>query len=178
MANIELELVNYRCPGIEPMRSITRLSQEEASAAAKALYEQSSCPAHRRFGPDFPGYFSYRLEIESWLYEHFLALGGEPETEHPLYFAVQSCDSLRRNFADSQEYRIRLSDIDPRKVSFTWGDSMAQRERGTLKPPFLLDDLQRLLRESGDVAQFLENAQKDYACIEAQLWTLEAPLSR
>ena len=139
-------------------------------AAARELYAQNPCPAHRRFGPDFPGYFDYRLEIEAWLYERFVALGGQPETAHPLYFAVQSCDSLRRNFADSREYRVKLSRIDPRKVSFTWGDSMAQRERDALQPPFLLCDLQRELQQSGDAASFFERVAKQYACIEAQLW--------
>ena len=161
----ELELVNYRCPGSETIRSISRLPRNEAMTAARALYAQSPCSAHRRFGPDFPGYLDARLEIEAWLYERFLAIGGQPETAHPLYFAVQNCDSLRRNFANSREYRVKLSQIDPRKVSFTWGDNMAQRERDALRPPFLLDDLLREINGNENAASFFERVSMRYACI-------------
>lgn len=167
-----LYLVNYRRAGVEPLRSIMHLPKEQAFAVAEKLYAKSSCPAHRRFGPDFPGYYAYRIKVEQWLYSHFTDKGGRPETEHPLYFVLERCDSLYRHFEQGEQTRILLDDIDPSLVSFTQGDSMAQMEKGRLENLMTKDELMARIHACGDdVNRYLDSIKEPYLCVEAQLWT-------
>ena len=172
MSEPELYLVSYRHFKSEPFKSITQLSEDEAFALAKKLYENSSCPAHKRFGPDFAQYYPHRLMTEKWLYERFKALGGKPQTEHPYYFAFHHCENLYTNFDSGVVTKIKLSDIDISDVSFTFGDSIAQMNRQSNPEPFLKDKLIKYISEfDHHVESFLESVIPRYVCIEAQLWT-------
>jgi hypothetical protein len=70
----DIYLVNYRHAASEPLKSIMQLPKENAFEVAQELYKNSSCRAHRRFGPDFEFYYTYRLEVEKWLYEKFVSV--------------------------------------------------------------------------------------------------------
>ncbi len=172
-----LFLVNYRCNGVEPLRSITRLARDEALKVAAELYALNQCSAHRRFGPDFPNYFDFHLKTEKWLYESFIALGGKPVKAHPLYFALECCESLKRNFGSSEELRIPLSGIDEAHVSFTFGDSVAISEHPeSRKPVFTKRELHKAIDAAGGIDIYLKEINKAYPCIEAQLWSDEYAL--
>ncbi|HBN83378.1 MAG TPA: hypothetical protein DDZ89_05990 [Clostridiales bacterium] len=165
-------LVNYSYNSSEPLKSITQLSEKEAFAVAEKLYKESQCRAHRRFGPDFPVYYRHRLKTEEWLYDHFVAMGGKPETSHPYYFALQHCESLYRNFEYGKAIKINLSDIHSQDISFTFGDSVAQMGSPERKDPFMKDQLLSYISAcDNDVNQFIDSIKEKYVCIEAQLWT-------
>jgi len=166
-----ITLVNYAHTKCTPMKSITQLPEAEAFELAAQLYTESPCRAHRRFGPDFQYYYPHRLKTEKWLHEHFLALGGEPETEHPFYFALHNCESLDRNFEYGTQTQLTLSDIDPRHISFTFGDSIAVMDSPDRREPFTKDDLYTHIAAHGGVEPFLDSIKNKYDCIEAQLWT-------
>lgn len=149
-----------------------QLPKEEAFLMAETLYKKSQCRAHRRFGPDFPSYYEYRLKVEKWLYDSFVALGGKPQTKHPFYFVLQYCDNFYQNFEKGIEVRIPLKDIDNFDISFTFGDSMAQMEQETMKPLFLKSELFEYLKSFNNIVDdFLNYIKEPYICIEAQLWT-------
>lgn len=167
-----LTLVNYRHSSSAPLKSITQLPEREAFEVAKALSARSECFAHRRFGADFPMYYEHRLRTEEWLYAQFVELGGAPETRHPYYFALERCESLKRNFECGQEIRLPLDIIDDKHVSFTYGDSVAVMNEPIRKPPFLKAELLARIDEcGGDVNAFLSAIYAPYKLIEAQIWT-------
>lgn len=171
-SKMDLFLVNYRHCDSEPLKSIMQLPKEEAFKMAEKLYAQSQCRAHRRFGPDFSSYYAHRLKTEKWLYDCFIKLGGRPQTKHPFYFVLQHCENFYQNFDEGAEIKININDIDRADVSFTFGDSMAQMGKDSMKPMFLKDSLYELIRGQGnDVKKFLNSIKEPYVCMEAQLWT-------
>lgn len=168
----EIILVNYSYHSSKPLKSITQLPKEEAFAVAEKLYKESQCKAHRRFGPDFPVYYRHRLKTEKWLYDHFVAMGGKPETANPYYFALQYCENLYKNFDDGKAVTLNLKCIHPQDISFTFGDSVAQMESPDRKDPFMTDQLLSYISKyDNDVNQFIDSIKAKYVCIEAQLWT-------
>lgn len=68
--------------------------------------------------------------------KEFIELGGLPEEKHPLSFVIEGSDYLRDWFGNGIESRLRLSDIQPCHISFTIGDSGAEKE----KHPFMTMD--------------------------------------
>ncbi len=165
-------LINYRHTGAEPLKCITQLPYEKAVLAAEKIYADFPCPAHRRFGPDFPDYFAYRMDIEKRLYKEFLALGGTPEIEHPYYFSVGHCESLYHNFKNGEAIIIPLDDIQSEYISFTLGDSMVQEERKNTQPVFRKEKLLAMLAEhENNVESLISSIKEEYICIEAQLWS-------
>jgi hypothetical protein len=172
----ELYLVNYRTCKCEPLRSITRLSEEEALEVAKKLYEENPYDGFQRFGEGFEEYFHNRIRTEKWLYEEFIAVGGKPQTEHTLYFFVHEWDIVEKAWegkAEKAVTRIALSEIDICDVSFTFGDSMFIVDRPDRRPLFLKDKLQEhLLSFENDIDKILDrvNQQIGHRVIEAQVW--------
>ena len=169
---MDLVLVNYHHSDSTPLKSITQLPYAEARKIADKLYENSQVRAHRRFGPDFPQYYEYRLEVEAWLYERFLKRGGKPDIKHPYYFVVQTSDMLRDCFEDCRETTIPLSKIPDEYVSFTLGDSMAQSEQDSLNNMLTKAELLNRLKEyDNDIDRFITEMNQKYNFIEAQIWT-------
>ena|GEM_PF-1391988 len=166
---MDLYIVNYRHANSAALKSITQLPKDEAFALAKRLHVESPCRAHKRFGASFAWYYEHRLRTEQWLHEQFIALGGQPQTNHPFYFVLQGCDSLHDNFDRGETLRIALHEIDPRHVSFTFGDSCKFMDSPQRQRPFLMDELLAHIASHGNAETFLRNLQP-YDFIEAQLW--------
>lgn len=165
-----IHLTNY-CPnGCEPMKSIMHLSEEEAFVMAKKLSSQADCSGFRRFGKDFSEYYPYRIKIENWLYKSFVNVGGKPEIKSPYYFVLEESQFFDNVFGNGIATKIRLSDIEPEHVSFTFGDSMTRFESNDTKPLLMLSDLTELLKKQS-VSQFLSSINEQYKIIEAQLWS-------
>ncbi len=167
----DLYIVHYCHPGCTPFSSITRLPEAEAYAAAELLARQNEGRAFSRFA-DFSNYYPLRIRTEEWLYDHFLALGGEPETNHPLYFTLADSDFLRDWFGGGERITaLPLTSIDARHISFTYGDSCARMDSPERRDPITK---QTLLAEaaahSGGPEAFLAEVQQRYRYIEAQLW--------
>jgi len=80
-----------------PLQSITELPKDEAYKIALSL-GSNKAKAFGRF-KDFKNYYPRRIETEKWLYNLFIKLGGEPETEHPLYFVLEKSDFLYKWFS-------------------------------------------------------------------------------
>jgi hypothetical protein len=77
-----------------PLRSITELSENEAFQAAYKLGQNDGTSFYRF--KDFINYYPRRIKAEKWLYEWFKKSGGEPQTEHPLYFVLEQSDFLHK----------------------------------------------------------------------------------
>jgi len=161
-------LVNYCHPDCVPMLNIMRLPKEEAFLLAKKLADaHPETTAFYRF-VDFENYYALRLAQDSFLHTQFLALGGEPEEEHPLSFVLEGSDYLRSWFGGGIETRLPLDRIDPRHISFTVGDSGSSYEKGKVEL-LTLPMLQERLDRCGGLEELLQKAGKNY--VEVQLWS-------
>lgn len=174
----DLYITNY-CDGrCTPFQSISRLSVEAAHALARDLSQHrgDAFTSFSRFGQeDFHGYYEKRLRTEAWLYGKFLSLGGKPQTSHPLYFVLGHSDFLKAWYEDGHETRLRLADIQPNHVSFTYGDSMSQLDKPSRLDPFTKDTLMDFIRKDHNmnVHEFLNALNRDNRYIEVQLWSDE-----
>lgn len=168
----ELFIVNYCHPDCEPLKSVTRLPEKDAYAAAQELSDRHKGTAFVRFA-DFCNYYPRRIATEQWLHKHFLALGGKPETEHPLYFVLQGNDFLKNWFDNGTVSALPLAAIKSEHISFMFGDSAAQADQLKKQNLFLTDELQAHIEQSGGIDSFLENIREQYSYIEVQLWSDE-----
>jgi hypothetical protein len=81
VANIRNFITHYNRS--EPFRSLTSLSYEDRENVISSLSEANSWGLNRFQDPN---YLNQRLAVESKLYEEFVALGGMPEIQNPIYF--------------------------------------------------------------------------------------------
>ena len=125
---IELEnlmLVNYCHPDCVPLKNIMRQTKEKAFKMAKDLSDaHPETTAFYRF-KDFENYYKLREAQDKYLYDSFLAIGGKPETDHPLSFVIEGSKYLKEWFGNGIETRIPIKGIDKKHISFTLGDSGA-----------------------------------------------------
>ncbi len=164
-----LYIVHYCHPDCTPLQSITRLPEAEAYALARALAKKSQDTAFGRMA-DFVHYYPLRIRTEQWLYGHFLALGGEPVTSHPLYFVLQGSDYLDAWFGRGGATRLSLYDIDARHISFTLGDSMSKMDKPERQDPLSKGELLARVDAAGGADAFLASLKPTYNYVEAQLW--------
>jgi len=174
----ELQIAHYYHAHSVPFRSISRLPEEEAFLLAKTMHEQRPCRAHKRFQPErWEWYWARRQAAESQLHEEFVAIGGKPETRHPIYFALQGSaviKNLHQNFDQASMIAVPVSRFDPDQRSFTFGDSVALHDHPARRGPFMSDALHRLLAaHGGDVDALLSSLEPIYEYIEAQVWVEE-----
>jgi len=166
----ELFIISYCHPNCAPLHSITRLSETEAYQKAKDLAEKNQDTAFGRFA-DFHNYYSRRIRTEKWLYGQFIQLGGQPATEHPLYFILHGSKFLDDWFSNGKITKLSINNIDTRHISFTFGDSMAKMDKPEREDLFLKEDLFKYLNDyNGNINQFLDSIKEQYIYIEAQLW--------
>ncbi len=167
----ELFIISYCHKNCTPLRSITRLSETEAYKKAKELSEKNQDTAFGRFA-DFKNYYPKRIHTENWLYNQFIQLGGQPETEHPLYFVLHGNDYLDNWFSNGEITKLSINNIDNRHISFTFGDSMAKIDKPERKDLLLKEDLYRYINDyNSDIERFLDSIKDKYIYIEAQVWS-------
>jgi len=150
-----------------------RLPKEEAFALAEKLYEDKTCEATHRFGPDeFAKYYATRLKAEEWLYDNFVSRGGKPQTKHPLYFYVHGWDLAPRFWAENITEKIALADIEPCDISFTFGDSCGAVENPGMHHFFMKAELLELIHAHKGIVNLLQHVSQKigYGMIEAHLW--------
>lgn len=104
----------------EPFRSITSVCRADVGGVIGKLNETNAWGL-ARFSDE--KYLAQRYDTEAQLREQFIKIGGQPVLDNPIYFF------LGRNARFEQHeknlgYLIYLRDIDPRSISFTYGDSM------------------------------------------------------
>lgn len=104
----------------EPFRSITEVPQENLSSVLNQLDETNAWGLGRFSDSE---YLRRRNQVEQTIRNAFIAKGGEPELNHPIYFFLgnnAAFEEHKRNIG----YKINLRDISPTAMSFTYGDSM------------------------------------------------------
>jgi len=168
----ELNIVHYYHSECMPLHSITELPEKEAFEMGYKLGLNNGT-AFYRF-KDFVNYYPRRIKTEEWLHNSFIELGGEPKTEHPLYFVLESSDYLKDWYDNGKIIKIPLSIIDIKHISFTLGDSCANFDKEDRKELYLKDKLCEMIKNNnGTIYELLRKNHKDYHYIECQLWNKE-----
>ena len=114
----ELYIVNYCHKNCVPLKNIIRLPKEEAFPLAYEMAEQNTGgTAFWRF-KDFENYYPRRMKTDKCLHDSFIALGGNPKTEHPLSFVLQGNEYLNHWFDHGIITKCPLNHISSQYISF------------------------------------------------------------
>jgi hypothetical protein len=121
------DLIHLYQRGTPPFRSLSALSAAEALDRMRALYVEGAVFWERFKEPE--GYWQARKQVEAWVRRDFIAKGGRPRSEYPIYMVwgrskwmETAIDPVTR--ATTAEIRVPLSDFQEDTVSFTYPDSM------------------------------------------------------
>jgi hypothetical protein len=147
-----------------------RLKKQEAfSFASKIAQENNGKTAFWRFA-DFENYYPRRVELDEYLFQAFIEMGGKPKELHPLYFVLHGSEYLCNWFDNGIIKKIPLQDIPDHAVSFTLGDSSRY-----LKEKKLTMHTKQTLKKH--LEQYPDNDIEDFIAkvtnsgyIEVQLW--------
>ena len=118
-------LTRYYQKGEYPFISLNDLPFKEANRVKKAHCDKNGIG--RFYAQD--DYLLHRKEIEKWIYNKLIGLGGKPTNEVPVYMTLGESpegefdirEELQKN---CEEIRIPLQEIDLSAVTFTYPDSM------------------------------------------------------
>lgn len=134
LCNITLEqlyITNYKECGGEQCKSITRLTKVEAFLLARELSSQTNS-RNDRYGSYFERYYEKRMNTEDVLYKQFVKNGGQPQTNHPIYFVLCENQGIENFYGNEDLIQIPLSQIPSEYISFTPRDSMHLMDMGLL----------------------------------------------
>jgi len=104
----------------EPFRSISAVPQDELSKVLQELNETNVWGLARLSDPE---YLERRRHVEQRLRKEFIAKGGRPALDHPIYFFLGRNAQFERH-EKNKGYLVQLEDLPKGAVSFTYGDSV------------------------------------------------------
>ena len=179
--------------GTVPFRSISALSDAEAINIMRALYREGSVIWERFKEP--ADYLQLRRQVEEWLRREFIAKGGRPRTDHPIYMVWGRSKWMETmideiTLATTVEIQVPLSMFDEKVLSFTYPDSMVSYMLNAERNPhyylpeyhgqvFTLAEMHKILERNGQPGYRwgteLPDDMPNY--IEAQVWDHEPLLS-
>ena len=130
--NIPDFLTRYYQKGEYPFMSLNDLPLEEANRIKTEYCEKNGIG--KFYAQD--DYLVHRKEIEGWIYNELIRLGGNPVDDVPVYMVLGESpegefDIRAEIQQNADEIKIPLDEIDINAVSFTYPDSMYE---------FILDD--------------------------------------
>lgn len=161
----------------EPFRSITSVHSDDFDSVLKTLNEDNAWGL-TRFSD--ARYLEQRFAVEERVRGQFIAMGGKPILQNPIYFFL----GRNRRFEENHKnlgYMISLQDIDPLTISFSYGDSMFcfdyenKRLAGEKYENILCDKLY-LLESLSQLISHPNFPSKEPLNIEAHLWVTPNPL--
>ncbi len=120
-------LIHVYKRGTRPFRSLSALPDSEAHDRMRALYVEGAVFWERFKDPE--AYLGIRKQVEEWLRREFVAKGGRPRSDHPIYmiwgrskWMQTALDEATR--ATTIEVRVPLEVFGDDTLSFTYPDSM------------------------------------------------------
>jgi hypothetical protein len=122
-----MTLTHYYRKGTEPFRSLSALPDADALRIMEDLYVEGSVIWERFKDPC--EYLQARRQTERWLRSEFIARGGAPQDDYPIYMVVGRPKWIERmadaaTLATTAEIQIPLSIFRESDISFTYPDSM------------------------------------------------------
>jgi hypothetical protein len=125
-------------------------------------------------------YLAIRRDLEKQVRQKFVAKGGAPQRLRPHHMILGSCPWVKSWYVVGRELRIPLSQFDPSKLSFTYGDTFLAMRYEDGKPyrkqVYTLAELPALIAAYGlPQAWNSDGKMGPDRYIEAQIWD-DAPL--
>lgn len=182
-------LIHLYQRGSKPFRSLSALPDEQALASMRALYRPGSVYWERFADP--AGYLAERRQTERWLRQEFIAKGGRPQVEHPIYMVYGRSQWMTRaldavTLATTVEIEAPLALFTAADVSFTYPDSMvsvmvAREQNPAYYLPelhghvFTLEEITALVAQYGLPADTIGAGLPPHLAnyVEAQVWNWE-----
>ena len=179
-------LVHYYRTGSEPFRSLSVLPDAEAIEIMRSLYVPGSVIWERFKDP--VDYLQGRRQIEAWLRQEFIRLGGQPQDQFPIYLVLGRSKWVERmadpaTLATTSAIQVPLSILAEGDVSFTYPDSMVtyflelRQDPEVYQPDyhgrvFTLSQIRKIVDEKGLPEEGWETkTAADVAhYVEAQVW--------
>ena len=113
-------LYHYYERDFGPFATLTALPLEEAR---KVLLDKK---AEGKFhNPDIDGFLKSRYDRDRKLRDAFIDRGGKPQRTAPVYMMLGEHKQWESAYENPAIIKIKLSELDPLTVSFTYGDSFA-----------------------------------------------------
>jgi len=164
-------IVHYYEAGNGPFRSLSDLNMEEAESILQQIRQEGLIFASKRS----MDYLTVRKSLEEQIRQLFIEKGGQPKRLRPHYFIVGHCDWVKSWYCDGREVQILLSTIDPKVISFTYGDSFPAMRYQDGKPyrgqVYVLEELTELVAKYGLPQVWnREGRHGPDRYIEAQVW--------
>jgi hypothetical protein len=185
-------LIHLYARDAQPFRSLSDLPDAEAIALMRRLYRPGSVYWERFADP--AQYLHERRAVEQWLRQEFIAQGGKPQDQYPIYMVLgrtawmkAAVDELTA--ATTLELAVPLALFTADDISFTYPDSMVSAMLAAEKNPayylpdlhgrlFTLPAILAILRERGLPGDTWGNLPSGWAnYIEAQVWNREPLLA-
>lgn len=178
-------LTHYYAQGSIPLRSLSALPDAEALLLMESLYEDNLVA--ERFKEPVE-YLQNRKQVELWVRNEFIAKGGQPQEDYPLYAVLGYANWMEQNLASLEIERIQipLSIFTEKDISFTYPDSMVtywlgmDKQAAYYEPDyhgqvFTLSGIQRLMDKFSAIQQqgitvLAEGVGPYIDYIEAQIW--------
>ncbi len=166
-------------------RSLSALPEAEAIQIMRELYVDDAIWGRFK-NPVW--YIQARKQIEKWLRQEFIAKGGRPQDDYPIYMVVGACEMLEKAAPEGQlaKIQIPLSNFKEEDISFTYIDSMFSYQLGQDKSSeyyqaqyhgkvFSLSEILSIIQERGEpVEGWWGKLPADFLpYIEAQVWNHE-----
>jgi hypothetical protein len=154
-----------------PLLSLTDLSVEDSELLLESIRQRGDVFASRRA----PEYLSVRRGLEALLRELFIQKGGRPRRDRPHYFILGESAWCEGWYRQAACLRVKLCELDPLAVSFTYGDSFPAMRYQDGRPyrgkVFTLAELPGLVDQYGLPHEWNpEGKLGPDRYIEAQVW--------
>ena len=175
-------LTHYYHRDDNPFQSLSSLAEEEALRIIANLQGRNGA-VYRRFC-DPEKYLRQRKETERWVRNEFIRKGGEPISTYPQYFVIEQSVWIEEGYnGQSRIVQFLLSAFSPKRVSFTYPDSMlsywlkGQTDKVFYRPEyhgqvFALSEMDKIMDVFGIPREEwrTEEVRRYDLFIEAQVW--------
>ena len=98
-------LTHYYKKGKKPFLTLSALAEEDAEKIMKNLYQDDAMWG--RFKNPLR-YLRERKQTEKWVRESFIAKGGKPVKEYPIYMVLGRCPELEKNVGSDALQKIEI----------------------------------------------------------------------
>jgi hypothetical protein len=150
---------------------MSAVSKDELPKVLSELNETNTWGLKRFADPE---YLHKRILVERIIRKQFIAKGGSPALNYPIYFFLGK-NTQFESHKDNRAYLIKIKDLPENVVSFTYGDSMFSLDEDyrRMKGGPYLSELCNQVYTLGDLPKIYSHM--DYQSplglhIEAQLW--------
>ncbi len=172
-----MDLYHYYDKRSGPFRSLTAMPLQESSVLLEQIKRErpDSMCAKRDVE-----YIEKRRNCEAILRREFQKKGGIVEIESPYYMVVEHSPWLSTWFEQGAFIKIPIEELDVRKVSFTYGDSMptfspkVNDGKEYRRQVYTYDEILRIIDKYGLPQDWNDDgAHGPERYIEAHVWTDE-----